>query len=456
MPPDRFHILLVNPWIHDFAAYDVWAKPLGLLGLGAILRQHGCRVSYIDCLDRFHPRAPTADPLARNGRGPYHKTRLPTPPELADVPRRYSRYGIPESWLQEDLAGLSPPDLILVSSMMTYWYPGVKATIDALRRRFPKTVIVLGGVYASLCPQHAAANTHADQIVGGPVGAEILSLVSRHTGYDPRPAFDFKTLDAYPYPALDLQHQIGYVPLLTSLGCPYRCAYCASHLLQPVYRRRSPGQVVTEIEYWQMRHGVRDFVFYDDALLVDAENHALPLFEALARRNVRLQLHTPNAVHVRAITREAARLMRRIGFQTLRLGLETVVRGPSPPLDHKVAQRDFDSAARYLRQAGFTPREAGAYLLAGLPGQNAADLETSIRHVQAAGLRPILAYYAPIPGTDLWDEAVAASRYDLTADPLYTNNAIWPCQPEGFSWRTLTRLKRLTETNLVPEKEPPP
>ena len=29
------HILLVNPWIHDFAAYDFWAKPLGLLTLGA-------------------------------------------------------------------------------------------------------------------------------------------------------------------------------------------------------------------------------------------------------------------------------------------------------------------------------------------------------------------------------------------------------------------------------------
>ena len=58
MKADAPHILLVNPWIHDFAAYDVWAKPLGLLGLGAILRRHGCRVSYVDCLNRFHPRAP--------------------------------------------------------------------------------------------------------------------------------------------------------------------------------------------------------------------------------------------------------------------------------------------------------------------------------------------------------------------------------------------------------------
>ena len=30
-------ILLVNPWITDFAAYDLWAKPLGLLYAGAFL-----------------------------------------------------------------------------------------------------------------------------------------------------------------------------------------------------------------------------------------------------------------------------------------------------------------------------------------------------------------------------------------------------------------------------------
>ena len=83
-------ILLVNPWIHDFAAYDVWARPLGLLTLAAILRLHGYRVSYLDCLDRFHPRAPQSDPFKRNGRGPYHKTEIPKPPGLADVPRTFS------------------------------------------------------------------------------------------------------------------------------------------------------------------------------------------------------------------------------------------------------------------------------------------------------------------------------------------------------------------------------
>ena len=67
---DMPHILCVNPWIHDFAAYDFWAKPLGLLTLAAICRMHDCRVSYIDCLDRFDPRAPQTDPFLRTAAVP--------------------------------------------------------------------------------------------------------------------------------------------------------------------------------------------------------------------------------------------------------------------------------------------------------------------------------------------------------------------------------------------------
>ena len=47
--------LLINPWIYDFAAYDFWAKPLGLLYLGSILEENGFRVDLIDLLDVHYP-----------------------------------------------------------------------------------------------------------------------------------------------------------------------------------------------------------------------------------------------------------------------------------------------------------------------------------------------------------------------------------------------------------------
>jgi hypothetical protein len=45
------NILLINPWITDFAAYNFWIKPLGLLYIASLLRKSGFRVTLIDCLD---------------------------------------------------------------------------------------------------------------------------------------------------------------------------------------------------------------------------------------------------------------------------------------------------------------------------------------------------------------------------------------------------------------------
>lgn len=443
MRSDSPHILLVNPWIHDFAAYDFWAKPLGLLTLAAILRQKGGRVSYIDCLDRFHPKAPAADPAAHHGRGPYRKTRLPNPSQFPDVARRFARYGIDPAWFREDLGRIERPDLVLVTSGMTYWYTGVRETVAAVKDVYPQVPLVLGGIYASLCPDHARRCSGADEIFTGPGEPAVLDLVEAHTGWSPAPGFDPERLDTYPFPAFDLQHRIPCVPLLTARGCPFACAYCAAHLLESRRMRRSPASVVTELVHWHRRRGVSDFVLYDDAFLADPDGHALPVLEAIVRSGLDVRFHTPNALHIRGVTAEAARLLFKAGFATLRLGLESAD-FENRDLDRKVTAGEFERAVRCLKNAGFTPRQIGAYLLVGLPGQEAAAVVRSIDAVRRAGITPVLAYYTPIPGTALWGQAVAASRYDLAADPLCTNNAVLPCRREPFDWRWLSELKRLT------------
>lgn len=438
MKPDAPHILLVNPWIHDFAAYDFWAKPLGLLTLAAILRQEGFAVSYVDCLDRFHPQEAKTDPFARCGRGPYRKTRIAKPAGLADVPRRFSRYGILPEWLHQDLAAIPAPDLVLLGSMMTYWYPGVAETARELRRAYGDVPILLGGIYATLCPDHARRHIGADRVLAGPAAESIARIAGELTGWPVGAGFA-DDLDALPLPALDLQRRVGYVPLVTSRGCPFSCAYCASGLLEPRRSRRSAESVVAEIQRRHRDLGVVDFVFYDDALLVDAESHAVPLFEALLAADLPVRFHTPNALHIRAVTGPLARLMKQVGFHTLRLGLETAA-GNRPRLDRKVTEEEFFRAAGALKKAGFRKDQVGAYLLAGLPGQGIEDVLASISVVQKTGIRPIPAYYSPIPGTGLWPEAVRASRYRLEDDPVFTNNAVLPCW-DAFRWEAVTRIK---------------
>ncbi len=421
------HILLINPWIHDFAAYDFWAKPIGLLYLAAMLEQHGVDVSFINCLNRFHPKARPSDPHARYGRGHYLKTRIPKPQGLDDIPRYFSRYGIREEWFREDLQALPTPDLILVTSLMTYWYPGVRDVISILREYFPNTPVILGGIYATLCTDHARKYCGADKVITGAGEKQLFDVVAEYCDFSITPQYDPDDLNCLPYPAFHLENVISYIPILTSRGCPFSCAYCASRILEPKLRRRNPENVAEEILFWHKKHGVKNFAFYDDALLTDPEHHAIPLLEKIIASDIKVFFHTPNALHIREISPYIAKLMFDAGFETIRLGLETTEFEDRKELDRKVTESQFRQAVSYLKAAGFRKEQIGAYLLTGLPGQSLESVERSVRTVRESGIEPALAQYTPIPHTALWKKAVACSRYDLEADPIFTNNSILPC-----------------------------
>ena len=64
-------LLFVNPWIFDFAAYDFWLAPLGLLRAAGLVRERtGARIHWIDCLDRRHPSLPAPPPIKADVPGP--------------------------------------------------------------------------------------------------------------------------------------------------------------------------------------------------------------------------------------------------------------------------------------------------------------------------------------------------------------------------------------------------
>lgn len=447
MKTDSPHILCINPWIHDFAAFDFWAKPLGLLSIAAILRQKGIAVSFIDCLDRFHPKESERGDVSWDGRGPFRKTQIDFPRGLEGFHKKYSRYGISPQWFEEDLKNLKKPDLIFVTSLMTYWASGVKETIACLKNIYPDVPVVLGGIYASLCYAHATQKTAADRVIQGPGEHQLTDIIKEFTGFeldDTNLSQMYGDLDALPYPALDLQHTIAYAPILTSRGCPFSCEYCASSYLEPILRQRSPENVFQEIKYWHQQHGVKNFAFYDDALLVNSRQHAFPLFEKIIASKMKLFFHTPNALHIRAITRQAADLMFASGFKTIRLGLETTDFSKQRNHDIKVREDEFFCAIENLKAAGFKKEQIGAYLLCGLPGQDLDDLEFSMHLVRQTGILPVLAYYTPIPHTPMWDTAMRYSKFDLMQDPVFTNNTLFPCVDSTLDLKRISQLKNLT------------
>lgn len=374
-------------------------------------------------------------------KGRWPKEILPTPAPLRGLPRRYGRYGLSPDQVRHFLASLPRrPAAVLVTSLMTYWYPGVQAAIAAIREFCPGVPVILGGIYATLLPSHAREHSGADYVLTGPGEATILSLLAEITGLSAHCKIN-GNLDSLPYPAWDLLPDLRMLPMLTSRGCPLKCDYCASRLLEPRFRRRQPENVLQELIYWYERFGVNEVAWYDDALLFDSDNHLLPLLAEVCRRGLPLRFHTPNAIHVGLITPPVARWLKQANFATLRLGLETTVTGIAR-LDRKIQAGDLELALAALHEAGFTTADIGVYLLIGLPHQEDDEVIESIRQVRRLGATPVLTQYSPIPHTALWDEAVRVSRYDLEAEPLYHNNSIFPCWPE-FSWDRYTRLKNL-------------
>jgi len=436
------HILLINPWITDFAAYNFWIRPLGLLYIASLLRENGFQITLIDCLG-FQIKT------KRYGDGKFFKTKIEKPSLLKSIPKNYSQYGIPEEMLLKRLSNIEEPDLICVSSGMTYWYLGVFKLIEIIRRFFKKASIILGGIYAILCYEHAVKYSGANIVFNGGSELDVLKLISELTNTDIQKLhFNDSAISHKPsaisndlFPAFDLYPNLDYVCITTSRGCPFHCTYCASPFLTKGFFRRDPLKVVGEIEYWTNRFQVNNIAFYDDALLIEPSTHFIPIMKEVIKRGIYCNFHTPNAIHIREIDEEVADLLFRGGFKTIRLGFESSNKDTQIETGGKVDNQEFRQAIKHLKRAGYSGEEIGVYIMIGLPGQRVGEVEESIAFVKESGAKPMLVEYSPIPHTPLFEKAKKMSQFDLENEPLFHNNSILPCQWDGFTVADFKRLK---------------
>lgn len=432
--PKSPHVLLVNPWITDFAAYNLWIKPMGLLYLGSILKKLGYQISLIDCLDHTVKSKPFGD-------GKFFKKRIDKPDPIKFIPRNYCQYGITEEIFLCKLSNLeSPPDIICITSGMTYWYPGVLKSIEIIKKFFKNVPIVLGGIYATLCYEHALKFSGADFVFRGGDLKDAVKLISKISNFTP--FFDDLNLDLFSiYPSFNLYRDLKFVCILSSRGCPFHCTYCASPFLAKDFIRRDPLEVAEEIEYWTKKYAVENIAFYDDALLIEPKRHFIPLMEQVLKKGIKCNFHAPNALHIREINQDVASILFKANFRTIRLGLETSIESLQIETGGKVNNQEFLNAVKSLTMAGYLENEIGVYIIAGLPGQRTKDVEESISFVRKCGAKPIIVEYSPIPQTPMFEKAKKCSKFDLENEPLFHNNSILPCQWDGFTEKDFIRLR---------------
>lgn len=414
--------LLINPWITDFAAYDLWSKPLGILNIGYYLKKLGFEVELIDCLDKFHPQLVRSlnGKLPKTtiyGDGRYFSEEIRKPSVFKDIPRKFKRYGMPIELFKKLIKDTSYPDVILVTSTMTYWYPGVFEAIRVLKERFKDIPIILGGIYATLCYEHAKKNSGADIVYKGNDIIEIINLIEKIINKDlDISKFTFKRRINYFYSLYDKVH---YVTLRTSGGCPFKCNWCGWYLLDNNRWEQAPQEVVQDIEYFYKTYKIKNFSFYDDCLLYNSQAHIIKILNMLKEKKIKCFFHTPNGLNIRFITKEIAILLKETGFIQPRISFDTF---------KKTKDKEFIDSFNYLKEAGFDPKNISVYLLLGLPSQSIEEIKDCIEFLSKFKVRLHLEKYSPIPHTPDFER----SGLSLESDPLLHNNSIFPLYKEDY------------------------
>ncbi len=413
-----FTILLINPWIYDFAAYDFFLKPLGLLYIASVLKNNGINTILLDLVNRYN------DYFVKNkltfdkkyGTGKIYYEIIEKPEILKNVPRNYKRYGLPYKITEKCLNEISKEkiDAILITSMMTYWYPGVKDIISLVKKFFPSTPVILGGMYVTLLPVHAKKVCNPDYIVPGKNLQAVIQKISEIL------QINLNLQNNFVEPAYELYKKLTYLPILTSIGCPFKCAYCSTPLLNPQFSFFNPIKVYEVIEKYTEKFKIKDIAFYDDALLFKFNENLKIILELVIKNRKKLRFHTPNGMHARFITPEVAEYLFEAGFKTIRISLETINKEWLKRTGNKVNLTYFEQAIKNLEKAGYKRNEIEVYLLAGVPDQTEEELELSVKYLIENGLIPRISEFSPVPGTYYYKKY----RFDLL-DPLLHNNSVF-------------------------------
>ncbi|GAF81975.1 unnamed protein product [marine sediment metagenome] len=408
-------ILLVNPPIYDFTAYDFWIKPYGLLSVAGFLRNKA-DMSLFDYLDREHESVTGNKQFASDkwGKGKFPSERIASPSCLEDVPRYYRRLGLSRDIFIEFLKSNGPFDFAFVQTMMTYWYLGIAEVIEDIRKVCPAAKIVLGGNYATICPNHAE-KLGADFVVKG----IDLDPLWKFVGIEP----DLKQPSLW-----ESYKKLKTGVLKLTEGCPFKCTYCSVPKIYNRFAVRDFQRSLDELEL-MVKLGAKNTAFYDDALLYKAEDGLIPFLNEVINRRIEVNFHSPNALNARFITQPLAGLMIEAGFKTFYLGFESASKKWQEKTGAKVFSAELAKAVEYLKQAGADAKEITAYQILGHPDMDTQELEKSMYFVRDLGIRGMLADFSPIPSTA--DGQRCAEFVDLD-EPLMHNKSVYPVIAYGF------------------------
>jgi len=335
--------------------------------------------------------------------------------------------------------------------------------VRAIRARFPRVIVVLGGAHPTALPEQTLLDIPAHLVAIGEGEQTLVEVLDRLQRGDREfaglagtarrvegdvvlaparpPVAD---LDSLPLPARDLlpplrsqrptpasYQRLPQGVLFTSRGCPFRCSFCDTSVFGNTFRARSPAAVCAEIDHLVRQHGAREIRFFDDDFAHD-RSRALAICERLRHRRPRIPWTCLMNAH--EADAELLAAMRRAGCWQVLYGIESasppILKRLRKPLTLEQAQR----AICLAREAGLSVR---ADFLVGTPGESLIEMRRTVDF--AIHNRVDLAHFnkfMPYPGTEIYRELVAAGHsFDFCGNWSDTDHGAVVYHPEGVDPR---------------------
>lgn len=412
----------------SFSYYGA-VPPLGVAYLAAVLREAGHTVQVVDATGEGLDTTLTRHTAA----GPLDVTGLTIPQIVGAVD--------PEA------------EVIGVTHMFLHQWPLLKDLAIALKARYPKAKIVLGGENASSFWAHILADCEAiDACVIGEGERTLLELVEAWTGDrplaevpgiahrpDPKgppertgPGARIEDLDALPLPAWDLIPVEAYLerrrsggvdrgrsmPLLTSRGCPYRCSFCSSPQMWTTrYLRRDPAKVVDEIAAYVERYAITN-IDLNDLTAMLTKDWMIEFAKAMIDRGLEVSIQLPSGTRSEAVDAETARWLYRAGVRNFCYAPESGSAATLERIHKKVKLPRLRASLQAAIEAGLTTH---ASIIIGFPHETPAELLETYRFVLQLALDGLdtaaVMVFAPYPGSEEYDRLREQGK--IVHDELY-------------------------------------
>jgi radical SAM superfamily enzyme YgiQ (UPF0313 family) len=225
--------------------------------------------------------------------------------------------------------------------------------------------------------------------------------------------------------------------LMTTRGCPYRCAYC-HNILGKTFRARSPESVLAEMRFLYDTLGIRDFQIIDDIFNLDLAR-AKSICDLIARSGMNVTLSFPNAIRGDKVDEELIDKMAAAGTKFISYAVETA----SPRLQ-KLIQKNLNldrtfKAIEATTKAGIVTR---GFFMIGFPTETESEVIRTIEYAKASALCGATFFTVVyFPGTELYRIAQSLGYflgpgYDVKRDYVDVGDG-----PYAFDLKTLTNLK---------------